>query len=104
MRPYMPRNHRRFLEVLDQRESLSEILEEHNAPVGVRASFTSCVKALQDWRGKHIAIVSRYILLPARRAMAVVDKGSGSEALIGTGGSPLVEFLKGSRDETVAAP
>ena len=104
MRPYMPRKHRRFLEVLDQRQSLSDILEVHNAPVGVRALFTSCVQALQDWRGKHIAIVSRYILLPARRAMAVAEGGSGSQALIGTGGSPLVEFLKGSRDETVVAP
>jgi indoleamine 2,3-dioxygenase len=104
MRAYMPRKHRSFLEVLDKRKSLSDILECYHPPMEVRASFTSCLQALKDWRGKHIAIVSRYILLPARRAAAMADEGSVSSPLLGTGGSPLVDFLKQSRDETVDTP
>ena len=102
MRAYMPGNHRDFLDILDRRKSLSDVLEVHKAPIEVGMSFAACLKALQDWRGKHIGIVTRYIVLPAARARAMGDKDSAP--LIGTGGSPIVEFLKKSRDETVAAP
>jgi hypothetical protein len=50
------------------------------------------MKTLRTWRSTHIAVVSKYIISPARRAEG---------ELLGTAGSALVPFLRQTRDETV---
>ncbi|GKT90352.1 indoleamine -dioxygenase pyrrole -dioxygenase [Colletotrichum tofieldiae] len=62
---------------------------------------------MAEFRNKHLQIVTRYIVLPSKRAKsgAKVDLASASaakdEQLTGTGGTALMPFLKQSRDETL---
>ncbi|KAK9789866.1 putative indoleamine 2,3-dioxygenase [Seiridium cardinale] len=104
VRDYMPASHRRFL--LDR----------------FCATYIRATETLGVFRSKHITLVTRYIVLPSRRAataqsgkqnlasasaevQAIGGRG-GPEAdaeLKGTGGTTLIPFLKQVRDETVEA-
>ncbi len=75
-------------------------------------AFDECLRQLQRWRSSHIAIVSKYIVRPARlakrnessvdeRSSNVVFEAVDGEDLKGTAGSALIPFLRQSRDETV---
>ena len=74
-------------------------------------AYNNCLDTLRSWRGKHIAVVSKYIVQPAREAerAARVDKievtGPAETdkewELQGTGGSALIPFLRQARDDTV---
>src|SRR5690606_28519122 len=93
-------------------------------------SYDMCLSALRNFRDKHIQIVSRYIIIPARDAHKHqgVTSGPGKQAsrplqeikstnavksakglatvdtakkgFRGTGGTALIPFLKQARDET----
>ncbi|OAA68761.1 indoleamine 2,3-dioxygenase family protein [Niveomyces insectorum RCEF 264] len=77
-------------------------------------AFPAAARALADFRSKHLAIVTRYIIVPARQqaALALASSSSSSSLapssspglqLTGTGGTDLLPFLKQSRDETLRA-
>jgi tryptophan 2,3-dioxygenase len=69
------------------------------------------MKALRAWRRKHIAVVSKYIVQPARReaeraALPAISRSDspveGVEgALQGTGGTALIPFLRQAAEETL---
>jgi indoleamine 2,3-dioxygenase len=70
------------------------------------------MKKVRAWRGKHIAVVSKYIVQPAKEAMnaGTIGKSEGPGAgemqgddseMQGTGGAALIPFLRQARDETV---
>lgn len=119
VRDYMPGPHRRFLVHVERLGSIREfamatspdITEEQRL---LRDAFTAATESLTLFRNKHIQIVTRYIILPSKQpwtgkklqnlASSSSEKSnSNPEDLTGTGGTPLVPFLKNSRDETIAA-
>jgi len=129
MRRYMPTKHREFLEMLQRQPSLREVLlgwrngvcesgvpcptpEEVSALV---RQFNICVERLANFRRSHWRLVGSHILKPksaAEEAAAASARcagagcnGSrkGSNAALGTGGSPLETFLQSTVVATLAA-
>lgn len=69
----------------------------HSLETELLDTFNVCLDKLRSWRGKHIAVVSKYIVQPAR---AMATESGGETELQGTAGSSLIPFLRQSRDET----
>ena len=107
----MPGAHRDFLGQVSRLPSLREYVEANSSDEELRKIYDECIKQLFVWRGNHIALVSKYIVRPAREAetAARVDKIEVNDAaetdkkleLQGTGGSALIPFLRQARDDTV---
>ncbi|KAK0647104.1 Indoleamine 2,3-dioxygenase [Cercophora newfieldiana] len=139
VRGYMPRSHRVFLEHVGRvfpggmRGVLSHT-HKQGSERGVTskeesecvAAFQRATEALAAFRGRHLQMVTRYIIIPARQAAARAEKEKGKGGVVnlatapsamrvtgdegvarveltGTGGTALLPFLKESRDETVRA-
>lgn len=116
MRVYMPRQHRDFLNLVSKLTPLRAFVDSNNGNQELVSAYDNCMKQLRLWRGKHIAIVSKYIVRPARQA---AEKAMGNqngnekpdeqlgdangEELRGTGGSALIPFLRQTRDETLGS-
>lgn len=110
----MPGMHRRFLEEAALLPSIRSFVEKRPSDIELRNTYDECLMELRSWRGKHIAIVSKYIVQPARAA-AKLQTANGvvagdveasfqaedEDQLRGTGGSSLIPFLRQARDETV---
>jgi indoleamine 2,3-dioxygenase len=114
----MPRKHRDFLEAVERLPTIRFFVQQHGEDESLCRAFDDCLEQLRQWRGSHIAVVSKYIVRPARRHAEKTVPGTtgprdGSEPtgfgtdhvegedLTGTGGSALIPFLKKTRDETV---
>lgn len=94
MRRYMPGKHRQFLERAESLRSIRSFVAERPFDTELNDAFNACLDKLRSWRGKHIAVVSKYIVQPAR------TEASADEDIVGTGGSSLIPFLRQSKDET----
>ncbi|KAK5655820.1 hypothetical protein OQA88_5358 [Cercophora sp. LCS_1] len=103
VRGYMPKRHREFLEWVGE-----------SFPGGLRALldgecgdvFSEATRALAEFRGRHLRMVARYIVIPAQMGRAgkgVRNLATDRGELTGTGGTALLPFLKESRDETLRA-
>ncbi|KAJ2006821.1 tryptophan 2,3- dioxygenase, partial [Coemansia sp. S85] len=78
MRDYMPSGHRRFLEdlaatcrireyvLLSCPDSLMHMGDAADPRVALRLAYNDCVDLLKAFRDKHIMIVTRYIITPAK--------------------------------------
>ncbi|KIW07824.1 hypothetical protein, variant [Verruconis gallopava] len=114
MRSYMPQIHRNFLHQISKLSSLRTYLQTRVGDDELWKVYNDCVKELKTWRGKHMAVVSKYIIQPARKAVDHVDtfpeemgcqsanNCDNGDNLRGTGGSALLPFLRQARDETAA--
>ncbi|KAJ2345132.1 tryptophan 2,3- dioxygenase, partial [Coemansia sp. RSA 2618] len=92
MRDYMPGSHRRFLEDLSAtcrvREyvllACSDSLLHMGTPgdprVLLRQAYNGCVELMKSFRDKHIMIVSRYIIAPAKHGPMLPQRVSASSA------------------------
>jgi indoleamine 2,3-dioxygenase len=112
MRLYMPGQHRRFLERITKIANIREHALAHSLhPLQeeLRRSYQEAIEALSAFRGIHMQIVARYIIIPSRQAskpgrmnLAVASQKAAMDknALTGTGGTDLVPFLKQTREET----
>jgi indoleamine 2,3-dioxygenase len=111
MRLYMPGKHREFLQLVSKLPSLRTFVEKNQSSSELVLAYENCMKQLRSWRSKHIAIVSKYIVQPARLAKRGGQNGAcekreasleadNGEDLQGTAGSALIPFLRQSRDET----
>lgn len=130
VREYMPGGHRRLLEHVWQCSSIRALAAlpisgpKHAA---MQKAYARAIGTLTEFRTGHVGIVTAYIIVPSRRAMAEAGdkhkamnlatmstmlqqsekRGAGKEAadnqLTGTGGTALLPFLKQSRDETFEA-
>lgn len=71
MRKYMPGPHARFLNDVASAANIREFVEsagpQHKA---LRVAYDACLSMLRALRDKHIAIVTRYIVLPSRQVRA----------------------------------
>ncbi|KAK0615289.1 indoleamine 2,3-dioxygenase [Bombardia bombarda] len=125
MRKYMPGPHARFLSDVQSVANIRDFVDEHRSDRPLCLAYDACLSMLRVLRDKHIAIVTRYIVLPSREVRArsrsrspeatrrkvnlatasrqqpqgiAYDKKGGN--LKGTGGTALILFLKQARDET----
>ncbi|KAI0846996.1 Indoleamine 2,3-dioxygenase [Daldinia vernicosa] len=118
MRRYMPGPHARFLNDVGAVANIREFVESRAAsdrPLSI--AYDACLAMLRAFRDIHIAIVTRYIVLPSRenRArsrsrspeavrnrvnLATASKNEQHKKVKGTGGTALIPFLKQARDET----
>ncbi|KAL4262524.1 indoleamine 2,3-dioxygenase family protein [Pleurotus pulmonarius] len=113
MELYMARHHRAFLNHLrlNPRPLRGMVLSADNAPL--LEAYNTAVVALKEFRDAHMIIVTMYIVGPSRRAQLTAaapaesaptgSEYSGPAPLKGTGGTDVVNFLKGVRDSTAEA-
>ncbi|KAI3403572.1 BNA2 [Candida oxycetoniae] len=109
MRKYMPQQHRELLEALEPySRTIRETVDSKKDPA-LTLAFDACLAMLKSFRDKHIQIVTRYVVLQAKkinnmgsgttlRSGLARKKQNGEEK--GTGGTSLLPFLKQCRDET----
>ncbi|KAK7027247.1 hypothetical protein VNI00_015336 [Paramarasmius palmivorus] len=108
---YMPRNHRLFLDHLgSSSRPLRQFVSQRKAQgmsedIALVQAYNSAVKALKEFRDGHMIIATLYIVSPARRARNALHDHAEmmkqkEKSLKGTGGTEMVKFLKGVRDNT----
>jgi indoleamine 2,3-dioxygenase len=114
IRDYMPGPHGRFLVHVARQGSLRGLAletpttEEQHL---LRAAYTAAVEALTEFRGKHVKLVTRYIIIPSRqpwagttrRNLASSSSKKRGQRLMGTGGTELIPFLRQAKNETEVA-
>ncbi|KAI5958690.1 BNA2 [Candida pseudojiufengensis] len=109
MREYMPEKHREFLNALDRFSTIVPDFVKRAKNEELTLSYDACIAMLKSFRDKHIQIVTRYIILQAKKINSMGStttlrsglarrKKNGEER--GTGGTSLLPFLKQLRDET----
>jgi indoleamine 2,3-dioxygenase len=103
----MPGKHRDFLKAVSALPSIRPFVQENASNSALQEAYNQCVSHLRSWRGSHIAVVSKYIVRPARLAAGAAQKTTRDspddekdDSLTGTGGSALIPFLRQSKDET----
>jgi indoleamine 2,3-dioxygenase len=120
MRRYMPGPHARFLNDIESIANIRSYVNQHPEDIGLVEAFNRAVAGLSDVRDKHIALVTRYIIVPSRQKKPTAQLGMNglyrrdlastssqlasqkpqTQELVGTGGTKLIPFLRTSRDET----
>lgn len=121
VREYMPGPHRRFLVQVARMGSIRELAMVVAPGDGggfvqqrrLREAYAAATAALTAFRQKHIAIVTRYIIIPSkqpwqgkkgtRNLASSSSTAKDDDQLTGTGGTALVPFLRKARDETTEA-
>ena len=88
MRWHMPCEHRQFLLEMSNEMSVREYAINHPSNNAISEAYDGCIEKLLTFRKEHIIMVTSYIIIP-----------SGGQAKEGTGGSPLIEFLKEPKDK-----
>lgn len=108
MQIYMPRHHRNFLRHLTANPRPVRNLVIGGDPKLVEA-YNDAVNAVKQFRDTHIRIVALYIIGPASRERRAAKTAEGAgwvekkPPIKGTGGTHLVQFLRGVRDKTAEA-
>ncbi|KAK4096338.1 Indoleamine 2,3-dioxygenase [Parathielavia hyrcaniae] len=70
MRRYMPGPHARFLNDVQAVANVRDFVEQHRNNPTLCVAYDACLSMLRALRDKHIAIVTRYIVLPSREVRA----------------------------------
>ena len=114
MRQYMPGEHQRFMEKVAATGSVREYVKRHSSDGRLMDVYHGALGELRGLRDIHLRIVSQYIVAQSSRTMCTMDcckdrtrehsgdmsrePGTGKDMLRGTGGTPLVQFLKRVRE------
>ena len=120
MRQYMPGPHAKFLVDTSAAANIKHFVRSRPQDKALCLAYDSCLAMLSTFRDKHIAIVYRYVAMPAQRSFSSTlttddsppkrvnlatstsrNGGGASAGYRGTGGTSLVPFLKQVRDETL---
>ncbi|KAJ9664387.1 hypothetical protein H2198_000316 [Neophaeococcomyces mojaviensis] len=102
MRAYMPGKHRRLLEDVENLPSLVDLAERGEAGNEVRLTIGVCKKELIEWRTRHLALVARYVVVPAAKERERQRRNGNvvvSAEVSGTAGSNPLVFLRKVRDD-----
>ena len=92
MRNYMPPKHRAFVEAVEKHSTLRNFVKNRlNQWPKLTDLYNDCVSLMEKFRTQHLKLAARYINQQATK----VNNNTG----IGTGGTPLMEYLKKHRDE-----
>ncbi|KAK4168410.1 Indoleamine 2,3-dioxygenase [Cladorrhinum sp. PSN259] len=70
MRNYMPGPHARFLGDVQAVANIRDYVEQNRDNVPLCVAYDACLSMLRALRDKHIAIVTRYIVLPSKEIRA----------------------------------
>ena len=70
MRRYMPGPHARFLADVQAVANIRDYVEQNRANTALCVAYDACLSMLRVLRDKHIAIVTRYIVIPSREVRA----------------------------------
>ncbi|KAK1752295.1 Indoleamine 2,3-dioxygenase [Echria macrotheca] len=70
MRRYMPGPHARFLGDVQAVANIRDFVEARRSNRTLSLAYDACLSMLSNLRDKHIAIVTRYIVLPSREVRA----------------------------------
>ncbi|KAH6617516.1 Indoleamine 2,3-dioxygenase [Chaetomium tenue] len=70
MRRYMPGPHARFLGDVQAVANLRDYVERNSANRPLAVAYDACLSMLRSLRDRHIAIVTRYIVIPSREVRA----------------------------------
>ncbi|KAK0047099.1 myoglobin-like isoform X2 [Biomphalaria pfeifferi] len=97
MRNYMPPEHKRFVEYLENRPYGLRNLVESSTNDVLKSSYNNCITALVQMRTYHIQIVSKYIIVASKGMNEGNYKSLDSK---GTGGTSVMPFLKDVRADT----
>ncbi|MFQ6548803.1 hypothetical protein AADZ90_012655 [Aestuariibius sp. 2305UL40-4] len=89
---YRPPAHRRFIEDLRAQSGLRSFVERCGDP-GLTEAYNANIKAVADFRSRHLEYAASYINRQTRAA-------TGNDTEVGTGGTPFMRYLKKHRDET----
>ena len=115
MRRYMPGPHKRFLDDIESIANIRSYVDSHQENTELLGAYNEAVAALSRFRDIHIALVTRYIVIPARQgkpasfpdrrdiasmSTKLASEKPSTQELVGTGGTKLIPFLRTSRDET----
>ncbi|KAG8202639.1 hypothetical protein GWM34_02267, partial [Candida africana] len=108
MREYMPGNHQKFLSKIQEITNINQyVLDHKDSHPELVLSYDACLAMLKLFRDKHIQIVTRYVVLQAKKTEKMGSSSTLRSGLArkkkeerGTGGTSLLPFLKQCRDET----
>ncbi|KAE8151844.1 Indoleamine 2,3-dioxygenase [Aspergillus avenaceus] len=120
MRSYMPGEHRRFLERVALGGNVRDFVRAHSSDEVLTGAYNSATKLLRELRDIHLWIVSQYIITQHSKTLKPMEgsslnqrteqsfhreehKGEAKDrsgTCRGTGGMPLVRFLRRVRDDT----
>jgi indoleamine 2,3-dioxygenase len=112
MREYMPRSHRAFLEAIAKLPDLGAFVKGNRMHEKLVEAYNGVLSELAKWRSKHIGVVTTHIVNQARKdakeKVAAEEVRDGlsvkdESELQGTGGTALIPFLRGARQDTEAA-
>jgi indoleamine 2,3-dioxygenase len=95
MRDYMPLAHRRFILDLEKGKSVREyILKSYSAMPSLRTAYNDCIRLISRFRKTHLHYAALYIQKQSQTSMA-------NPTATGTGGTPLMMYLRKHKDETL---
>lgn len=109
MRSYMPGQHKDFLAQVEESSTIRDYVLSHmDVNSELTLSYDACLAMLKLFRDKHIQIITRYIILQAKKTTKLGSSSTLRSGLAkakkngekGTGGTSLLPFLKQCRDET----
>jgi indoleamine 2,3-dioxygenase len=92
MRESLPSEFQQFIKALAKSPAIRDYCIA-SGNMKITSEFNRCTTGLKEFRDLHIQIATHYIVLQ-RKSQA---------AIVGTGGTDLVPFLKQTRQETVNA-
>ncbi|XP_059141286.1 myoglobin-like [Physella acuta] len=100
MRMYMPTAHKRLIEDIENRKHKLRHLVTSSHVDSLTEAYNKCLSAVVKFRTGHLQLVSKYVLMPARKS---TQDSVENLDLKGTGGTSLMPFLKGLKQDTLDA-
>ena len=95
MREYMPPEHRQFIERIEEKSQVKQLVRESQ---GLKDSYNECLEQIRVFRALHLKYADVYINKQARRKDS--SGFGGGSTITGTGGTPFMSYLKRHQDET----
>jgi len=94
MREYMPLEHRNFIEEIEAKSIVKELIRESETLI---EAYNECLEEIRAFRALHLQYARTYIHNQSKQKNPF---GAGGSTIRGTGGTPFMKYLKKHRDET----
>jgi len=94
MRDYMPPEHRRAIERVENISNAKALIHESKKLIN---EYNKCLEEIRIFRAQHLEFAATYI---HKQSQIKNPFGRGGSTITGTGGTPFMKYLKKHRDET----